>query len=77
MYYEEILAYIFSEPNDVVVVILSQEEGYHAVHADYTRKRIYEQASALEKVCYIILKSLRYRHIKPNLYTLLCYFLMF
>ncbi|KMQ98336.1 beta- -glucosyltransferase [Lasius niger] len=37
------------EPNDVVVVILSQEEGYHAAHADYTRKRIYEQASALEK----------------------------
>ncbi|XP_072751462.1 beta-1,3-glucosyltransferase [Anoplolepis gracilipes] len=37
------------EPNDVVVVILSQKEGYHAAHADHLRKSIYEQASALEK----------------------------
>ncbi|XP_050445845.1 beta-1,3-glucosyltransferase isoform X1 [Cataglyphis hispanica] len=37
------------EPNDMVVVILSQKEGYHAAHADYMRRQIYEQASALEK----------------------------
>lgn len=40
---------MFSAPNDVVVVILSQKEGYHAAHADYLRKTIYEQASALER----------------------------
>ncbi|RLU21725.1 hypothetical protein DMN91_006101 [Ooceraea biroi] len=39
----------FLEPNDVVMVIFSQKEGYHAAHADYLRKGIYEQASALEK----------------------------
>lgn len=39
------------------MVILSQKEGYHAAHADLTQKHIYEQASALEKVCYISLKS--------------------
>lgn len=44
---------MFLEPNDVVVVILSQREGYHAAHADYLRKGIYEQANALEKVCCI------------------------
>lgn len=45
---------IISELNDVVVVILSQKEGYHAAHADHLRKSIYEQASALEKVRWII-----------------------
>ncbi|XP_029165857.1 beta-1,3-glucosyltransferase isoform X2 [Nylanderia fulva] len=37
------------EPKDVVMVILSQKEGYHAAHADLTQKHIYEQASAMEK----------------------------
>ncbi|KAH0952665.1 hypothetical protein HN011_006460 [Eciton burchellii] len=40
---------MFLVPNDVVIVILSQKEGYHAAHADYLRKGIYEQANALEK----------------------------
>jgi len=43
---------MFLVPNDVVIVILSQKEGYHAAYADYLRKEIYEQTSALEKVCY-------------------------
>jgi hypothetical protein len=47
---------MFLVPNDVMIVILSQKEGYHAAHADYLRKGIYEQANALEKVCYITLK---------------------
>ncbi|XP_032687711.1 beta-1,3-glucosyltransferase isoform X2 [Odontomachus brunneus] len=38
-----------TEPSNIVVVVLSQKEGYHAAHADYLRKSIYEQASALEK----------------------------
>nr|XP_012224252.1 PREDICTED: beta-1,3-glucosyltransferase [Linepithema humile] len=37
------------EPHDMVIIILSQKEGYHAAHADYLRKGIYEQASALDK----------------------------
>jgi len=47
---------MFLVPNDVVVVILSQKEGYHAAHADYLRTGIYEQANVLEKVCYIVIK---------------------
>ncbi|XP_014483354.1 PREDICTED: beta-1,3-glucosyltransferase isoform X2 [Dinoponera quadriceps] len=39
-----------TESKDVVVVVLSQKEGYHAAHADYLRKSIYEQANTLEKV---------------------------
>lgn len=37
------------EPKDVVIVILSQKEGYHAAHADLVQRYIHEQASAFEK----------------------------
>ncbi|KAG7208990.1 hypothetical protein KM043_015157 [Ampulex compressa] len=37
------------DPKDVVIVILSQEEGYHAAHAKYLQNSIYEQANTLDK----------------------------
>lgn len=35
----------------MVIVILSQQEGYHIAHADMLRKSILEQADILDKVC--------------------------
>jgi len=58
--YERILTRKLLEPYDVVIIILSQKEGYHAAHADYLRKGIYEQANALDKVCYIAMKLLHF-----------------
>jgi len=53
VYYKKVLTRKFLELHDVVIIILSQKEGYHAAHADYLRKGIYEQANALDKVCYV------------------------
>ncbi|XP_054003980.1 beta-1,3-glucosyltransferase [Hylaeus anthracinus] len=36
-------------PSDVVIVILSQKEGYHAAHADVLKKGILEQSDILDK----------------------------
>ena len=36
-------------PRDVVIVVLSQKEGYHSAHADVLRKDIVEQANILDK----------------------------
>lgn len=72
VYYEEALRRTFSEPTDVVVVVLSQKEGYHAAHADHLRKRIYEQASALEKVCHIVTESLSLRFIENMIPYVTC-----
>lgn len=54
------IAKLFLEPYDVVIVILSQKERYHIDLADYLRECIYDQAVALEKVCYITLKLFLY-----------------
>lgn len=51
---------LFLEPYDVVIVILSQKEHYHTDLADYLRDRIYDQADALRKVCYVTSKSFLY-----------------
>lgn len=40
-----------ADPHDVVIVVLSQKEGYHSAHADVLRKDIVEQANILDKVC--------------------------
>lgn len=37
------------EPSDIIIVVLSQKEGYHAAHADISRKGILEQANTLDK----------------------------
>jgi len=57
---ERVLSLIFLEPNKVTIIILSQKEGYNAAHADYSRKNVYEQADALEKVCLITTKLFPY-----------------
>lgn len=48
---------MFLDSDDIVVMILSQREGYHAAHADYLRRGIYEQASALETVRCVTVRS--------------------
>ncbi|XP_034189037.1 beta-1,3-glucosyltransferase [Osmia lignaria lignaria] len=37
------------DPNEMVIVILSQQEGYHIAHADMLRRSILEQADILDK----------------------------
>ncbi|CAL7950308.1 unnamed protein product [Xylocopa violacea] len=37
------------DPSDVVIVILSQKEGYHIAHTEILKRNIYEQADALDK----------------------------
>lgn len=44
---------VFTDPSDIVIVILDQKEGYHMAHAEMLKKNILEQAEALDKVCTI------------------------
>ncbi|XP_006620379.2 beta-1,3-glucosyltransferase [Apis dorsata] len=37
------------DPNEIVIVILDQKEGYHIAHAKMLEKNIFEQADALDK----------------------------
>ncbi|XP_076397289.1 beta-1,3-glucosyltransferase isoform X2 [Megachile rotundata] len=37
------------EPSDIVIVILSQTEGYHIAHADMLKRNIVEQSDILDK----------------------------
>ncbi|XP_017760459.1 PREDICTED: beta-1,3-glucosyltransferase [Eufriesea mexicana] len=37
------------EPNNIVIIILDQKEGYHAAHAEMLKNSIFEQANALDK----------------------------
>lgn len=38
-----------NDPSDIVIVILSQEEGYHIAHADMLKRNIIEQSDILDK----------------------------
>lgn len=42
--------YLLIDPNEIVIVILDQKEGYHIAHAKMLEKNIFEQADALDKV---------------------------
>lgn len=44
----------FLDTKELVVIILSQKEGYHAAHADILQRSIEEQASIMEVVCIFI-----------------------
>lgn len=44
----------FLDTKELVVIILSQKEGYHAAHADILQRSIEEQASVMEVVCIFI-----------------------